>query len=249
MAQRWNWILVAALVGCGGSGPRQVEEPKPEPVVAEPEEDDDEEEPDDIEVEGLLGTLDVADIQPVIDRHARKLVACHRDHIGALRYVGGKVELKFRVARDGTVRRVQVASGDLGAWPVEKCVLGVARQMTFPPPRGGEAEFSFPIDFPAQGRVVRLDELSATAELGARLGDLDACAAEAGVPPPREVQVTVYVAVGGAVTSAGFATTSDEPFDDAWGDCAVGRLMALRLSDPRGQVWKASSWYGAFGAR
>lgn len=240
-----GWILAMVLVaGCGGSSKKAAAVPEPEEEVEAPSPDDEEPEEDDgVEIEGLLGTLDVADIQPVIDKRARELEGCYQDGVGKLRYVGGSVELKFRVAADGVVKWVKVQQGDLGAWPIEKCLLEIARTMKFPRPRGGEAEFTFPLEFPGRGRVVPLDDARADAEIGPRLAELDECVDEAGVPAPSQVQVTVYVAVGGRVTSAGFATVAEEPFADAWADCALERVLGWKLTDPRGKVWKAQTWY------
>jgi TonB family protein len=170
------------------------------------------------------------------------LEACYADNVGKLRFISGTVQLKFRVATDGTVKRVQVAEGTLGAWPMEKCLLGIARRMSFSRPKGGEAEFSFPIEFPGRGRVVAMDEALVEAELVPKLAELAACPEEAQVPAPREVMITVYVGPGGAVKSAGFGTPSDRPYEDAWADCAYAKALAWKLPDPRGKIWKARTW-------
>lgn len=240
--------LPAALLGaCGGGAPRHAAEPAPEArstrvPVDEPEDDDSGN--DDVQVEGLMGHIDRNDIQPVIERSWDQVQACYTGVIGKLRYVGGQVELKFRIARDGSVKHVHVAHGTLGSWPVEKCVLELARAMTFPKPKGGEAEFSFPIDFPSRGRTIAMDDGRAQTELPPKLAKLTKCTHDAtddGQPLPGRIDVTLYIGPGGTVTSAGFATEDAEDIPEAWADCAHAEATTWKLTDPRGSVWKATA--------
>ncbi len=239
-------ILLLTLVACGGGGQKHVEEPKPErpptrvPIEAE-EDEDDSGGADEVQVEGLMGHIDRADIQPVIERSWDEVQSCYSGGIGKKRYVGGLVELKFRIARDGSVKRVHVARGTLGAWPVEKCVLELARAMSFPKPKGGEAEFSFPIDFPSRGRAIAMDDARASTELPPKLAKLTKCNQDAEGPVPRKIDVTLYVGPGGAVTSAGFATDGSDDIPEAWADCAHAEATTWKLTDPRGMVWKATA--------
>src|SRR5688572_13333856 len=159
------WLVL--LAACGGSEKKETvpSEPPPTGEHGRGPKIDEEEEPDDIEVQGLLGRLEPSQIQPVIEMRWSDIEECYRDNLGKNRFIGGHVELKFRVFKDGRVKDVYVVDGDLGAWPIEKCVLEIARQMTFPKPKGGEAEFQFPIDFPGRGSVLVLAEAGSDAEL------------------------------------------------------------------------------------
>jgi hypothetical protein len=204
----------------------------------EPEEAGEADEEDGVVLEGQRGILEPGQINAVLKKHSSELVACYSE-VGKLAYVGGTVELKLRVGVDGAVRTAQVAESDLGAWAAEKCLLEVARRMQFPKPRGGgDAELSFPLELPARSAAAVADEQRGS-ELDKKLAELASCG------DPGAVQVTVYVGIKGVITSAGFATTSDPPFADEWGDCALAKLLSLKLSDPRGRVVKASSSYGA----
>ncbi|MBI4511725.1 MAG: AgmX/PglI C-terminal domain-containing protein [Deltaproteobacteria bacterium] len=246
MTPRHVFCLLPAMFlswGCGGSSKKQVAPPRhrgpgEETTVRDesPVDDDDE---SGMQVEGLLGRIEMTDVQPVLEKRWSAIQSCYRNHVGELSYVGGIVDLRFRVGRDGAVTRAWVSQGDLGAWPVERCVLEIARRLTFPKPVGGEAEFSFPIEFPGHGSVVNLDEQRAEAELGEKLDNLSRCGAGA----PSRVRVTVYIAPGGAVKSVGFSTDAEEPPSDAWAECAAKVALGWRLSDPRGRVWKAQGWY------
>ncbi len=44
-------------------------------------------------------------------------------------YVGGSVTILARVGLDGKVLAAHVIDGNLGAWPIEKCLVGLARKM------------------------------------------------------------------------------------------------------------------------
>jgi hypothetical protein len=236
-------VLVAACSGAPKHTAAPVAEKAPTRVPIEPLEDDDDggNASEDVQVQGLMGHLDRADVQPVIERSWDRVQACYSGGIGKLRYVGGQVELKFRIARDGSVKHVHVARGALGSWPVEKCVLELARAMSFPHPKGGEAEFSFPIDFPSRGHAIAMDDRVAGSELPPKLAKLGKCAQDAEDPLPGRIDVTIYVGPGGKVTSAGFATEAAEDIPETWADCAHAEATTWKLTDPRGTVLKATA--------
>jgi hypothetical protein len=182
----------------------------------------------DIKVEGTLGTVDVAAVQLALEKSAAAVEGCYRQHAGSKRYVGGAVTLRVRVAKDGAVKSTAVDS-DLGAWEVEKCLIGVARGLRFGKPRGGEAEVTLPLEFPPRAEAAAGDG----DELAAQLGVLARCG------KTGEVTVTAYVGPGGKITTAGFS--SQKPLPEGWGDCALGKARALRFSDPRGRVVKLAA--------
>lgn len=241
MKQPLSMCVGLLVMACGGTAKKEVLRPPAETRASSERERPAEPEDEELEVEGLLGTIDMSDVQPILSRRADALVACYEEESGLPPYVGGQIELKFRVNRDGSLKHVQVAEGNLGAWPVEKCLLGVARSLTFPRPRGGEAEFRFPLEFSGRGSVAVMNEDQARRELSGKLREWATCPGAEDVP--MEVQLTVYVGAHGAVTSAGLTALGAEPFPDAWADCAVAKAMAWTLSDPRGRIVKASSVY------
>jgi hypothetical protein len=145
-----------------------------------------------------------------------------------MRYVGGAVTLRVRVARDGAVKSTAVHS-DLGAWAVEKCLIKLARGLRFGKPRGGEAEVELPFELPARSAAGEGDgdELAGKLRALARCGDAG------------DVLVTAYVGPGGRITTAGFS--SEKPLPEGWGDCALGKARGLKLTDPRGRVVKVAA--------
>ncbi|MCG8425524.1 MAG: AgmX/PglI C-terminal domain-containing protein [Proteobacteria bacterium] len=194
-------------------------------------------------VSGLRGRLDVYDIREGMRPHSRSLERCYTSRVGQRRYLGGDVEFQFAVERDGTVKSVQVLKSDLGAWPVEKCMLEVCRNMVFPRPKGGGvADFTVPLSFAARARVEVWNETRTKAEVSAMAAQLDTCADQTATRAPANVRITFYVGARGQVQSVGFAGR-DDPIADAWADCAAQRVTTWTMSDPRGRVVKAGFTY------
>ena len=183
-----------------------------------------------IRVEDGLGSIDPAAVQAALDGASAELQGCYRTGAAGLRYVGGSVRVLVRVDLKGRVKRTEIGSSDLGSWAVERCLLGVARHLALPAPKGGEAVVQIPLDFQAPSPPVDMSEAAAR-DAAAKLRGIYRCAGG-----PKSVPVTLYVAAGGAVTSAGFAAGGNE----AWGDCASAKARALRLEDPLGRVLKAT---------
>jgi TonB family protein len=195
---------------------------------------DDDDDDDDLEIEGLRGHLDPHDVQQGVRPHSSGLVACFTKHVKKRGYIGGKVQLVFVVTPVGAVEQVQVQESDLGAWDVEACLLGIARQMQFKQPRGGQAEFDLPLEFQPKRNVLWWDEERTETEVGVeRMAELAACE-----PEPANVWVTLYVGTRGKVMSSGFASPSKQPIDDGWATCASAAIAAWTLTDPRGQIAK-----------
>jgi len=69
--------------------------------------------------------------------------------------------------------------------------------------------------------------------------DVSACKQKAAGGLPPGVTVTVYVAPGGKVASAGLS--ADAPLDDAFATCLVEKSRLSHLDDPLGRIAKASA--------
>ncbi|MFH0901003.1 MAG: AgmX/PglI C-terminal domain-containing protein [Pseudomonadota bacterium] len=199
---------------------------------------------DGMQVEGLPGTVDPESARATIERAYPAIIGCYRRETVEARFVGGAVEIALRIAVDGSVRKAQISGGDLGAWPVEKCILRVIRSVRFRRPRGGgEAEFSVPLELSHQGNVVDMDEGPAQIALMSHLSSLSVCS-KAGTAPDKS-RIVVYVGPGGVVKSAGFVAAGALPLDEAWADCAHARALTWRFTDPRGMVLKVKGWYSS----
>lgn len=193
-----------------------------------------EDEPDDgLQVEGLRGRIETYDIQQGVEPHAQAIDDCFTQHRGKRRWLGGQVELAFLVGAEGAVQTVHMSHGNLGAWPVERCLLELARGMTFVKPKGGPtAEFTLPLNFSSRTPPDDWDEARSSAEVTTQEASLAECS-QAGAAP-ASATITLYVGTRGQVQSAGFASSA--PIDEAWATCAEQKILAWTLSDPRGRI-------------
>jgi len=233
--------LLVLVMACGGSS----SPPAEKPVVVDPvkstrvpvEEDENE---DGVQIINARGRMDPKVIEAGIAPHAQALTECYTTNLNKRRWLGGHVVLHWDIRKDGTVTAVRLAESDLGAWPIEKCLLDVARMAEFGPPINGDADFQIPLDFTAKGRLTSWDDDQAMRAVGGQLVKLDACATKK-VPAPSDVTVTLYVGPGGKAQSVGFAGKT--VIDDAWAECAAKAALALRLPDPKGQIAKLAVKY------
>jgi hypothetical protein len=237
--KRW---LIGLSLGCGGSD-KPVDQPV-EPTQRTTRVPVEESEPDDgVEVISSRGHMEPAVVEAGIRPHAGELSDCYTTRVGKRRWLGGHVSLHWEIQRDGAVTSVRLAESDLGAWPVEKCLLEVARAATFGKPVGGNADFAIPLDFTSRGKVELWDEDRTLKAIGGQLAGLDECAKQKGVKgAPKDVAVTLYVGPQGKAQSVGFASAKSV-IDDTWADCAETVALAWRLPDPRGTVGKLAIRY------
>jgi hypothetical protein len=234
-------VPIALAVACGGSPP-----PPPKPVEPSPEPRakrvpiEDTEPEDGVTIVNAHGHMEPAAVEAGIRPHADELTSCYMSKVGRRRWLGGHVQLHWDIKRDGTVTSVKLAESDLGAWPIERCLLEVARAATFDKPVGGDADFALPLDFSARGRTSDWDEDQTLKAVGGQLAKLDACGKTE--PSPDDVTITLYVGPHGKALSSGFSSARTE-ITDKWAECADKVVKAWRLPDPRGQVAKLAIRY------
>lgn len=244
-----RWFVASALVAaaCGGPPPPAAPVGDPEPPRARrvPIEEPDEE-PDGVQIVSSRGRMEPAAVEAGLRPHHQALSECYTTRVGRRRWLGGHVVFRWDIKRSGEIAAVKLIESDLGAWPVEKCLLDVARAAQFAKPIGGDADFQIPLDFSAKGRSEPWDEDQGLRAVGGQLGKLAECDAAKGVtlPPPRDVTITVYVGPRGKAQSVGFASATSV-IDDVWADCAEKAALGWRLPDPKGTVAKLAVRYRA----
>ena len=264
---------VLFVAACGGSSkPAPKPEPSPTPVAKRIpiEEPEDSEPTDGVQVVSTKGHMEMSVIEAGLQPHQQSLADCYATRVGKRKWLGGRVSLHWDINKEGETTAVKLAESDLGAWPIEKCLLDIAREAQFGKPVGGDADFSIPLDFSAKGHPLSWDEDQSLRAVGGQLAGLDECAdpskaASKGKPkrgkgatprsgPPKplatkvelpdDVTVTVYVGPGGKAQSVGFASTKST-IDDGWAECAEKTAMAWRLPDPKGVIAKLAIRYRA----
>lgn len=196
----------------------------------------------DVEAVGLMGVLDHAQVKNAFGQRWPEVDACYQSGIQGASFIGGDLALKFRVAAEGRVERVWVAASDLGAWPVERCLLDLARSIVFPAPNGGAADAGMTFHFRGRGRVAAARQ---SADLRDALRSIDGCVEPGAAFRESPAIVTLYVGREGRVLSAGFAMPRGD-LDGAWADCAHDRARGwtLRMPRPRGDAWKVQAPWG-----
>jgi len=229
-------VAVAALawVACAHQAP-----PPPAKAEATPPPAERAERPDDMAIEGTLGTLSEDEIAGPFQRRWDEITRCYEDATAHLAYLGGRIELKLRVAQTGEPKSAYVVGSTFGNWDAERCVLSIARGLRFSRPRGGpEAEFTYPIEFRGKHAVTTWEGGRVEPSLVRHKRDLDLCKAKLVTGLPPSLTLTLYVAPGGKVTSTGLA--ADAPLEDAFGACLVQKTRLWRLEDPLGKIAKAT---------
>lgn len=194
-------------------------------------------EPDDgIKVAGTLGTLSDDEINGPFQRRWDDITSCYQSAQAKLPYLGGRLEIKVRVGQSGDPRKAYVSSSTIGNYQAEKCILDVARALSFSRPHGGsEAEFTYPLEF-RQQRAVSAWE-GDRVPVAKHRRDVTLCKQKSS-NVPAAVTLTVYVAPGGKIASAGLS--ADAPLDDAFANCLVDKARLWHLDDPLGKIAKAS---------
>jgi hypothetical protein len=239
----WARAVVAGMfvAGCAHEAPRPVVAAAPPPVVVQAPKP---EEPDSVQMAGGMGTLSDEEIAGPFQRRWDDITRCYVDATTRLNYLGGKIEVKLRVAASGDTKSAYVVSSTFGNWDAERCVLTIVRDLHFTKPHGAgpEAEFTYPIEFHHKRAVTTWDGERMAPTMARHKRDVSACKLKAGAAATPTLTMTVYVVPGGKVASAGLS--ADAPLDDAFGQCLVGKSRLWRFDDPLGKIAKATIGVG-----
>jgi hypothetical protein len=239
---RWAALLFGVGIvasGCGGSPPPKPQ-PKPEPPpppVAKRQVVEDSSEPEEgVTIVNAHGHMEKEAVEAGLSPHTSELTDCYMKKVGRRKWLGGHVLIHWDIKKDGTITAIKLMSeSDLGAWPIEKCLLDVARSASFDKPVGGDADFSLPLDFSAKGATLPWNEDQALKAVGGQLVKLEAC--DKKNAPHHDVTITIYVGPHGKAQSVGFSSDRIE-IKDKWAECAEKTAMAWRLPDPKGMIAK-----------
>jgi hypothetical protein len=85
----------------------------------------------------ILGALDRSLIDEVIKRHMNQIKYCYQRELTKNPSLGGKIVIKFTIAKDGTVSAASTKSTTMNNSAVETCIVGRFMRMQFPEPKGG----------------------------------------------------------------------------------------------------------------
>lgn len=85
----------------------------------------------------ILGALDKSLIDAVIKRNMNQIRYCYQRELTKNPDLGGKIVVKFVIAKDGTVSSATTKSSTMGNKAVENCINGRFMRFKFPEPKGG----------------------------------------------------------------------------------------------------------------
>ncbi|MCB9678895.1 MAG: TonB family protein [Alphaproteobacteria bacterium] len=96
----------------------------------------------------IIGGLEPRLIDEVIKRHLNQIRYCYQRQLQRNPGLGGKLVVKFTIAKNGAVSSASVKSSTLGNAEVDQCVTDRIRRLQFAEPRGGGiAIVSYPFLF------------------------------------------------------------------------------------------------------
>ena len=226
-------ILGLGFAACGGT-----ETPAPNNAGAaaltetERERPEEAEIDDGLEVEGLAGFLSPEQIRAGMDPVDPKITRCHKAAAKAKPYLQGKVALWVSVSRDGKVGEVRITESNAGYSELEDCITAEVLNASFDAPKGGEATFSYPLNFKSR-KAIPLKEWAENdlAEVARkRNDDHQSCSGSS-----TDVHATFWVGKRGKVESVGLSS-STSTLPTTWRTCAVAALKEWRFVDPRGSM-------------
>lgn len=223
------FALVLAL-GCGGEAEPESTETTVETSGSEepaPRRDDG------VQVEGLMGTMDADEVRMTIEPKLTRFMRCFSRRYDEIEILGGHIHMSFRVDVEGNVLWVYPNESTIGDRETERCLVETAAAIRFPRPRGGEAEFGYPLDLDPPEDVrppVAWGESSIADVLEANRASVASCGSG--------YTVTMYVGPGGEVMAAGAA--ADELDDAANLDCVTDAVTEWEMPDPGSYPAKVS---------
>jgi len=85
----------------------------------------------------VLGSLDRSLIDEVIKRHMNQIRYCYNRELAKNNSLGGKIVIRFTIAKDGSVSAASTKTTTMNNGAVESCIVGRFMRMKFPQPKGG----------------------------------------------------------------------------------------------------------------
>ena len=85
----------------------------------------------------ILGALDKSLIDAVIKRHMNQIRYCYQRELNKNPNLGGKITVKFVIAKDGSVSSAQTKNSTMKNPAVESCINSRFMRFKFPEPKGG----------------------------------------------------------------------------------------------------------------
>jgi hypothetical protein len=219
------WCAVfAILVGaCGGSEPPP-EAPTQAAVVKRPTKPK-----HSMTVSGQLGSLDDRAVDQAFGRLMPRFQGCIGDGMGRVEFLGGHMRFLIRIREDGSIKWAYVSESTVGDRETEKCMLGVIRATSWPPPIDGEGQAEKSFDFEPSPDV--RDPVPWTADrVAGALATGRAKLAQCTRGSRGRYRATAYVQTNGQVIAAGVAPPDERGEQNA--DCIANAVKEIKFPSP-----------------
>lgn len=223
---------LSGLAGCGGADETHDEHHTDNHTTgheAPPEPDDG------LAIEGLMGTISEMAVSRALSPRMGRFAQCFAERYDDLDVVGGRIRFSFRLKTDGTVKWVFPQASTIGDRQTEACLVDVAQRTRFERPRGGEAEFTWPLAFDAPDDIrppVNWEPTRAEDAVAAHGAEVRS---SCGRGP---FIVTAYVNPGGEVKAAGVSTTEQTSAEGL--DCVATAVAGWTMPDPGSYLAKVT---------
>ena len=99
----------------------------------------------------VSGYLSPEQIMRVVRRNQAAVRYCYENELQRQPSLRGRIEIQWRIARNGTVSSARVGSSTMRNAGVEGCIVRQVRRWRFDQPDGGEVDVNFPFIFGTGG--------------------------------------------------------------------------------------------------
>ena len=97
------------------------------------------------------GGLDRKVIDEEIKSHVREIRACYEEQLKTKKF-SARLASSFVIGATGKVTKAEIATSTVKNKKMEDCILGVIKELDFPPPKGGgRVEVKYPFAFSPSG--------------------------------------------------------------------------------------------------
>lgn len=240
---KYSGGLILSLLFCACATTKVKEKPKETEYVSQHQAvnplDVSNEKDDGMQVEGLMGTLDPQQIQNALNSALPGASRCYYNETRIHPYVGGTMTMKFVVKRDGMVKSVHATESNVGSYDIETCVIERLAKVQFDKPRGGgNAEFTYPLSFPARMSVQEWDSSQVDATMKAWREKADVAKELKVLDIPDGLVLTLYIDQNGRLTTAGMI--ADGPILKEFATKLVDQMKAIVFNTPQSSFAKVS---------
>lgn len=185
---------------------------------------------DGIRIEGQLGTIAPAAVESTFASNMSKFQRCLTRRWEQVDIVSGDIEFYTRLREDGVVRWAVSSYSTLGDYLLQQCLIDALKQLTFPRPVGGEAEFRYGLSFDLPEDIRPPEKMSqpmVDQKVATRF--TEGCASLLPVPV-SSFTLTAYIGSDGHVIAAGVAPQQLQAVAAA--ECALDQLRSIRFRTP-----------------